>query len=369
MTVPRGQVVGEEKMVKNNMKELVEKIQVRVLGRTGLKVKMLGVGGISPKEVMEKSLEYGLNFYDVHSYKDSEGVDGRVRFKNAFKKTSLKRSDVVLTGRSPLLTSEEVMKDIDNALLLLETDYLDVYGLYNITQAAGRVEKAMGPGGALEGLKKAKAAGKIRFIGGVSGHHHKELLKLIKTDEFDAVMVSINYFDQDIIKEVLPVTKILNIGTMVMKPFAKGIFTGKPEAALRYVFSRDVSVAIPGMMTVAELECNIRAASGFRGLSKTDMADLKKEADEISKSEGANICRQCGYCVPVCEQKIDIKDIFYMERQANRFYSKEWAQQAYAKLTNNAAKCKECGKCETECPYDLPIRKMLKKTHTDLTSK
>ncbi len=353
-------------MAGNNMRELVQSMQTRILGRTGLKVKILGVGGISPQDVVEKALEYGLNFYDVHGYKDAQGVDGRVRFKNAFGKTSLKREDVVLTGRSAALTCEELLKDLDNALDLMKMDYFDIYGLYNITQAAGRVEKAMGPGGALEGLKKAKAAGKIRFIGGVSGHHHKELIRLIKTDEFDAVMVAVNVFDQDVVSEVLPVTRALNMGTLAMKPFAKGIFISNPKAALNYVFSCDISAAIPGMMNLLELECNIRAAAGFCGLSKADMAALKKEADEISKTEGTHICRQCGYCVPVCEQNIDIKNIFYMERQANRYYSKPWAQEAYEKVENNATKCIECGNCEKECPYDLPIREMLKKTHTDL---
>jgi len=349
-----------------NMKDLVAKMKSRVLGKTGLKVKILGVGGISPQNVVEKALEYGLNFYDVHGYKDAQGADGRDRFKNAFSKTNLKRPEVILTARSAALTCGELLGDLDKTLKMLDTEYLDLYGLYNITQAAGRVEKAMGPGGALEGLKKAKAAGKIRFIGGVSGHHHKEMLQLIKTGEFDAVMVPVNIFDQDVINEVLPAAKKLDMGTIVMKPFAKGIFTRAPEAALRYVFSCDISTAIPGMLALSELECNIGIASRFSGLSVVDMTALKQEADEISKAEGNNICRQCGYCVPACAREIDIKNIFYIERQASRYYSRDWAQKAYAEVVNNAKKCIECGECEKECPYGLPIREMLKKAHADL---
>jgi len=348
------------------MRDLVSKMQERVLGRTQLKVKMLGVGGISPQDVVEKALEYGLTFYDVHCYKDAEGIDNRVRFRNAFRNSSRERSEVILTDRATELTRKGVLEELDETLEMLEVDYLDIFGLYNITQVSGRVEKALAPDGALEGLNEAKASGKIRFIGGVSGHHHKELVQLLKTDEFDVVMVAVNIFDQDVINAVLPLARKMNIGTIAMKPFAKGLFTSSTDAALKYVFSQDISVAIPGMMTIQELENNIHTAAGFHSMPPEAMADLKKETDEIVKAEGNEICRQCGYCVPVCPKEIDIKDIFYMERQANRYYSKAWAEQEYAKVKNKADECIECGDCEKECPYDLPIREMLKQVHAEL---
>ena len=349
------------------MNNLVMQMQERTLGRTQLRTKILGVGGICPQEVLEKALAYGLTFFDVHRYKDPAGVDNRIRFKNAFNKSSRKRSELILTDRSDALTRGKLLEDLDETLRMLEVDYLDIYGLYNITQNTDRMRTAMGPGGAIEGLREAKASGKIRFIGGVSGHHHKELVKLLRTDVFDAVMVSVNIFDQDVIEAVLPVAKELGIGTIVMKPFAKGLFTESPEAALKYVFSQDISVAIPGMITVVELEQNIRTASGFRGMSDPDRAALKKETDEITRTLGKHFCRQCGYCVPVCPQEIDIKNIFYMERQANRYYSVDWARKEYAGIANNASTCVECGNCEAECPYDLPIREMLKDTHKSLS--
>ena len=350
----------------STMNDLAAEIQQRTLGRTGLRVKMLGVGGISSQDVFEKALEYGLNFFDVNGYEAGHGLDGRIRFKNAMRRTGTKREDVILTARCNTFTREGALAQIDESLELLETDYLDLYGPYNVTQVSDRVEKTMAPGGALEGLKEAKAAGKIRFIGGVSGHHHKELVQLLKTNAFDAVMIAVNVFDQDVIAETLPVAKALNIGTIAMKPFAKGLFTKSVEAPLRYVFAQDITVAIPGMYTLAELEKNIRTAAEFSGCSEADMALLSKEVDEIAKAEGKYICRQGGYCVPVCPQEIDIKQLFYMQRQANRYYSVEWAKKAYAEIQKNAKDCIECGSCETECPYDLPIREMLKQVHQNL---
>lgn len=349
------------------MRDLASRIPERELGRTGLEVKMLGVGGISSQEVFEKALEYGLNFFDVHGYEAGHGLDGRIRFRNAMRKTVVKREDVILTARCNTFTREMALQEIDRSLELLGTDYLDLYGPYNVTQAADRVAETMAPGGALEGLQEAKAAGKIRFIGGVSGHHHKELVRLLKTNAFDAVMIAVNIFDQDVIAEVLPVAKELDIGTIAMKPFAKGLFTKSGEAPLRYVFSQDISVAIPGMYTLSELRDNIRTAAEFTEFGEAQMALLKQEADEIVEAEGIHICRQCGYCVPVCPQGIDIRQLFYMERQANRYYSLPWAKNAYAATEKDAEQCIECGACEAECPYDLPIRAMLKQIHEDLS--
>lgn len=349
------------------MKRLVDKIETRILGRTGLKVKVLGVGGICPQEVLEKALEYGLNFYDVHGYKDSNGVSNYNRFKNAFKKSGLKRSDVVTTARTSKLTAQEVIQELEETLEALDIEYIDLYGPYNITQQPDRVEKALAPGGTVDGLEEAKKRGLIRFIGGVSGHHHMELAELLKKDIFDAVMLPINILDQDIIKTILPLTKKMAIGTIAMKPFAKGIFTQSAGAALKYALCQNISVAIPGMMTVDELGKNIKTASDCQKISEDEIEALKAETDEIIRNEGNYICRQCGYCVPVCPRNIDIKELFYMERQANRYYSEKWAIEAYSKTNIKADTCVECGSCEKECPYDLPIREMLKKVHREFT--
>jgi len=349
-----------------SIREIAAGIKERTLGRTGLRVKMLGVGGISSQDVFEKALEYGLNFFDVHGYDAGHGLDGRIRFRNALKKTGVKREDLILTARCDSFTYEGAMQQLDKCLELLGTDYLDLYGPYNVTQSVDRVKQTMSLGGCMEAFNRAKSDGKIRHIGGVSGHHHNELVSLLKTNAFDAVMVAVNIFDQDVIDTVLPVAREMNIGTIAMKPFAKGIFTESAEVALQYVFSQNVSVAIPGMMTVRELEENIRVTSAFREMSAEALYALKEKADTIVATEGKNICRQCGYCVPVCPQHLDIKKIFYMERQASRYYNETWARSEYAKISPRADECIECGECEKECPYDLPIREMLKKIHIDL---
>ena len=349
------------------MQERVARIPTRTLGRTGITVPALGVGGICPQHVVEKALEYGLRFYDIYPYTAGYPDTNEVRFGRALKATGRRANDLVTTSRlGASLSSKEVLEHVDRALANIDADYIDIHGLYCATKTAEQLDTALAPGGAVDGLQKAKDQGKIRHIA-ISGHQQEGLIRAIEAGPFDVVMVAVNIFDQEMISGVLPVARKHNVGTMAMKPFAYGLFVEAPEAALRYVLSQDVSVAIPGMKKVEELDQNIRAAAGFEALTEEDRQGLKAEADAITKSLGKNICRQCGYCLPACRREIDIKYIFHLDKQARRFWNGDWAKAQYADLAPTADACVGCGNCEEKCPYDLPIRQMLQETHELLT--
>ena len=345
------------------LQKLVAQIPERRLGRTELRTQVLGVGGICPQHVVEKALDYGLTFYDVFPYTAGYPGTNETRFGNALRATGKQACDCILTSRlAATLSSAEVRQHIDRALKNIGADYIDIHGLYCATQTADLLDQALAPGGAMDGLRAAREAGKIRHIA-ISGHQQEGLLRAIDSAEFDVVMVAVNLFDQEMIREVLPPAKEQQVGTIAMKPFAYGLFVEAPEAALRYVLSQDISVAIPGMTTVEELDQNIRAAAGFKELSVPDQERLKEELDDITRALGKHICRQCGYCVPVCGKQIDSKRIFHLDMQARRFWNEGWAREQYAGLSVRGDSCEGCGSCEEKCPYGLPIREMLKETH------
>ena len=49
-----------------------------------------------------------------------------------------------------------------------------------------------------------------------------------------------------------------------------------------------------------------------------------------------------------------------------RYNLKDWAKERYKSLEVKASACVECGLCETKCPYELPIREMLKEVSSKL---
>ena len=115
-------------------------------------------------------------------------------------------------------------------------------------------------------------------------------------------------------------------------------------------------MTIPGMAEIAELEENIAACSDQTPLTLEE----KEKMDEVRRQLGTNFCRRCNYCAP-CSVGIGIPNVFLMEGYLLRYNLEEWARARYEKLPVKASACIGCGKCETRCPYHLPIRQMLKK--------
>ena len=91
----------------------------------------------------------------------------------------------------------------------------------------------------------------------------------------------------------------------------------------------------------------------------------KQKCQEIRDELGNEFCRRCGYCAP-CPQGINIPSNFLFVNYLRKYGLAEWAKERYATMPKNASDCVECGLCETRCPYNLPIRAMLKKVKKDM---
>lgn len=328
-------------------------MEYRILGKTGLKISRLGLGGIpiqkidarGTKELIGELLDKGVNFIDTaRGYTVSEeylgfGLEGV-------------RDKFVIATKSTSRTKEAMAKDIEASLEKLRTDYIDLYQIHN--PGAKDLDTVIGKGGALEALLEARAQGKIGHIGITL--HSAELFKRVLDFEWvETVMFPYNIVEtqgEELIRECAE----RNIGFICMKPLAGGAIEDA-KVAIRFIVSNpSVTVVIPGMAEASEIEENIRAAS--------DVSPLRE--DEIEKIEsiradlGTNFCRRCNYCAP-CTAGISISAVFLLEGYYSRYDLKEWAVQRYSQLEKTAADCIECGACETRCPYNLPIRDMLKR--------
>ncbi len=86
-------------------------------------------------------------------------------------------------------TKEAMARDIDISLKNLRTDYIDLYQVHNVTPE--QLEQVMAPGGALEALMEAKAAGKIRHIG-VTSHSLDTFRMAVELDWVETFMFPYN---------------------------------------------------------------------------------------------------------------------------------------------------------------------------------
>lgn len=330
-----------------------------ILGSTGLKVSRIGFGGIPIQRlnedeasmVIETAIDMGVNFFDsARAYTDSERKIGLA--------IAAKREKVILATKSQGRDYQKMAEEIDISLKELNVDYIDLYQCHNVRTEAD-YDRVLSPGGALEAIIDAKKAGKIGHIG-ITSHNIAILIKALHTKQFSTVQVPYNYVECSAEEELLPLARALNVGTIIMKPLAGGAYK-RADLALRFLLDSDVTTIIPGMDSIEQLKQNIGLLEGRIPLNQEEKAIIDEEAKALGKS----FCRRCDYCKP-CPQGLDISFIFTIHGYFCRYNLPDWSRNFYSKLAANVSACKDCGICETRCPYSLPIRKMLKNAHDDL---
>ena len=329
-------------------------MEYKVLGKTGLEISRLGFGGIpiqkidaeGTKALIGRLLLEGVNFIDTaRGYTVSEEYLGYA--------LEGVRDRFVLATKSMARTKDGMAKDIDISLRNLRTDYIDLYQVHN--PSASDLEQVLSKGGALEALYEAKALGKIGHIG-ITLHSVELFKKALDLPWVEAIMFPYNIVETQG-EELIELCAKKNIGFICMKPLAGGAIESS-DLALRFIMSnQNVTVVIPGMANENEIAQNVLSTSNAAPLSVQE----QEKIESIKKQLGTNFCRRCNYCAP-CPQGISISAIFLLEGYYSRYDLKDWAKMRYANLDKVASDCIECGTCESRCPYNLPIRQMLKKS-------
>lgn len=329
-------------------------MQYITLGKTGLNISRMGFGGIPIQRIDAQGTchliaqlhQAGVNFIDTaRGYTVSEEYLGQA--------LEGIRQDFVLASKSMARTREEMARDIDTSLKNLRTDFIDLYQIHNATPE--RLAQVAGPGGALEALQEARAAGKIGHIG-VTSHSLDTFRLALELDWVETFMFPYNIVESQA-QELIHACAQKNIGFICMKPLAGGAIEDA-ALALRYVCANpDVTVVIPGMADPAELTQNAAAVADVSPLSQQEQA----RCQQIRDSLGTQFCRRCNYCQP-CTAGINISSCFLFDGYYSRYGLQEWAKSRYLSMEKTASDCVDCGACEQRCPYHLPIRQMLKAT-------
>lgn len=327
-------------------------MEYRILGKTGLRISRMGFGGIpiqktdseQTKILLAHLQSQGVNYIDTaRGYTVSEEYIGYA--------IEGKRDSFVLATKSMARTGDAMEKDIATSLKNLRTEYIDLYQIHN--PSAADLETVLAPGGALEALQVAKAAGQIGHIG-ITLHSADLFARVLEYDWVETVMFPYNIVETQA-EELIAKCAEKNIGFICMKPLAGGAIEDA-EVALRFVMANDnVTVVIPGMATVAEADQNLSACADTTPLTQTELDKIA----EIRSVLGNNFCRRCNYCAP-CAVGIGIPGVFMMEGYYSRYDLKDWAKARYEGFAHKASECVQCGVCETRCPYNLPIREMMK---------
>ncbi len=328
-------------------------MEYRILGKTGLKVSRVGLGGIplqridaeGTKALLHQLMDEGVNYIDTaRGYSVSEeflgyGLEGI-------------RDKFILATKTMSRSYDGMKADIETSLKNLRTDYIDLYQVHNPSME--QLDEVIAPGGALEALLEAKAAGKIGHIG-LTAHSTEVFARALTYDWVETIMFPYNIVEtqgEALIREAGE----KNVGFICMKPLAGGALENA-KLAMRFLMSNpDVTLAIPGMAAAEEAAQNTAAVNDTDPLTAEEL----EEIDRIRKELGTQFCRRCNYCAP-CTVGINIPNTFLFHGYLNRYGLGDWAKGRYFGMAVSPTACVDCGACETRCPYNLPIREMLKK--------
>jgi aryl-alcohol dehydrogenase-like predicted oxidoreductase len=305
----------------------------RALGKTGLQVSALAVGGHhigdprtyeEAEAIVARAVDAGVNFFDncweYHNGRSEEWLGRALRGKR--QRVHL-MSKVCTHGRDGTLG----LAMLEQSLRRLGTDYLDVWQIHAITYDNDPA-LAYARGGIVEALDKAKRQGKVRFVG-FTGHKnpdfHFEMLQ--RGFPFDTVQMPLNAMDwhfHSFTHKVLPEALKRGVGVLGMKPMGgtatvvkKNVLTA--EECLRYAMSLPgVGTTICGMESLQVLEDNLRVARGFQPLDAAAMQAIRDKVARFSgdgrfevyklslKFDNPETRRPHGF--PVDEQQKEVKD-------------------------------------------------------------
>lgn len=324
---------------------------MRKLGSTNIKISRVGFGGIPIQRITQEDtnlvinelINQGINFIDsARGYTISEEYIG-----NAIEG---KRDKFVLATKSMSRTYDAMIEDVNISLKNFKTECIDLYQLHNVKP--DEYDNIFDDSMAYKALLKCKEEGKIKYIG-ITSHSIDTINKAVYSGKFDTIQFPYNIVE-DQADEIFKEANKRNIGVIVMKPLAGGAIDNA-KLAIKYILSKDyIDVVIPGMDSVEQV---IENASVLKNLYITNEENV--EIKNIIDKLGNRFCRRCEYCMP-CPVGINIPMNFLLEGYYSRYNLKEWSKDRYKSLKIKASDCIECGKCESKCPYELPIRDMLK---------
>lgn len=206
-------------------------MEYRTLGKTGLKVSRMGLGGIpiqkideeGTKKLLHDMVRRGINYIDsARGYTVSEqyigfGLEGI-------------RDQFVLATKSMARTKEAMEADIETSLWNFRTDHIDLYQVHNPSME--QLDQVLAEGGALEALQEARKSGKIGHLG-ITAHSTAVFERALKLDWVETIMFPYNIVEQQG-AELIKKCKEKNIGFIDMKPLAGGAIENG-TMALRYV--------------------------------------------------------------------------------------------------------------------------------------
>ncbi|MCD6518206.1 MAG: aldo/keto reductase [Candidatus Aminicenantes bacterium] len=272
-------------------------LPTRILGKTGIKVPLIVIGGGSrfcnvtdpekSMEILTHALDNGLYYWDTaHSYVYN-GVVAEKRYGLILKD---RRDEVFLSTKFGERTYDGAMRQFEESLKRLQTDHVDLLQIHLITSLED-VDKIGAENGALKALIKLKQEKATRFIG-FSGHLSAEAMaEAARRYDFDTMLIALNHYSdgkENFEKKAIPEAAKKNMGILVMKVIRpkETVPDINTDDLIHYALNLEhVSAAVIGTDGMDVLKKNIQLLKNFKPMSAQKMQQMTSHLKPFFESK------------------------------------------------------------------------------------
>lgn len=278
-------------------------------------------------QVLKYALEQGINWIDT-----AEIYDNYPQLAQALQGYP----DVKVVSKSYAVTAEEMVKSLECARSGLNRDVIDFFLLHEQESAL----TLKGHQGAWEELQKAKADGRVRYIG-ISTHAIDAVRAGALQPGLDVIHPLVNHQGLGIIDgglgemlDALRFASELGIGIYAMKVFGGGHLAGDPHKALDFIRNTPFIQGMAlGMSSKEEVDFNLRYLAGQEISQELKISVTYRER----KLYIADWCQGCGRCCETCPQ--------------SALSLEEMDESGLVQAMVDPSQCVLCGYCGRVCPH------------------
>lgn len=375
-------------------------MKYRILGRTGLKVSEVGLGGewfngLSEEEsirIVDAAEQNGVNYIDIFMPQAPTRDHLGAALKGRREKFLIQGHLCTVYEDEQYTRTRDIEKtkrSFEDLLHRLQTDYIDI-GMIHYVDSEEDFQTVFG-GEIIEYAKELKEKGIVRYLG-MSSHNPHIAKKAAETGLIDVLMFSINpaydlespetdiydlmdfkgmgengWVVDEARQELYSYCESAGVAITVMKALAAGTLLSAEASpfgvamtvpqCIQYALDRNgVKCVIVGCHSVEEVLQAVR----YDQLSEQERsyAHIFASGNQINMT---GRCMYCNHCQP-CPAHIDIAAVTkFLDLASSQPEVPETVMQHYWSLNATAADCLMCGRCEPNCPFGVKVRENMKK--------
>jgi len=337
--------------------DLPRKLVYRTLGKTGIKVPVIGMGILTSGSpaLMKAALDAGITLFDSTAGQPqqirNEEMIGEVlkgRPRNSFiYGTKIHLPQDYKTGLyEKTATEKEFTENLDAALKRLKMDYVDILYHHMVSRRESAFYEPV-----MKAMEKAKKAGKARFLGMTSHSNVPEAVQAATDSKFyEVIMASYNPRQINLlqVKEAIANAAKAGLGVVAIKVIRGDIEEGQkpinPGASLKWVLQdTNVHATVPGFSNFEEMNIDLSVMEDLN-LTDAEMNDLKRE-----QSYSGFFCQGCGQCIQQCNAKLPIPDLMRAYMYVYGYRQPVLAHSLLKSLELPHMVCDDCSSCQVVC--------------------